>query len=281
MADRRWWTTDEEDLLITILQDIVINRGRGDNGRFRSGTYEAVVSKMREKIPGISLTAKHVQNKIKRLKDKYYAAYDMLNTSGFGWNDANQCMTVEAPEILEEYLKKHPNKNYTANKPFPAYERLKLVFGKDRATGNMAESATDALHNMNMEDNEDFSTEFGVPPFPSPSDPTSPSFIPPSEGEETSKKRKRTTELSKMVEATKNSIDEATTQMKMIYSVISDSTLAMDGLREELRGLGLGVIEIIQMGKYFADKPSQYRFWKSLDDYMKIEFVKSIYDEIK
>ena len=58
-----------------------------------------------KKIPGISITAKHVQNKIKRLKDKYSAAYDMLNTSGFGWNDANQCVTVDTPEILEEYLK--------------------------------------------------------------------------------------------------------------------------------------------------------------------------------
>ena len=105
MANRRGWTTDEEDLLIAILQDIVINGGRGDNGSFRSGTYEVVVPKMREKIRGISITSKHVQNKIKRLKDKYYASYDVLNTSGFGWNNANQCVTVVAPEILEQYLK--------------------------------------------------------------------------------------------------------------------------------------------------------------------------------
>ncbi|KVH93676.1 hypothetical protein Ccrd_004271 [Cynara cardunculus var. scolymus] len=108
-----------------------------------------------------------------------------------------------------------------------------------------------------MEDNEDFSTEFDVPPFPSPSDITFPSFIPPSE-EETSKKRKRTTELSKMVEATKNSIDEATTQMKRLALVISDSTPEMDGLREELSGLGLGLIEIIQMGGHGR---SNRRFW--------------------
>ncbi|KAJ9545498.1 hypothetical protein OSB04_025205 [Centaurea solstitialis] len=44
--------------------NIVINGGRGDNGSFRLGTYEAVVSKMHEKIPGISITSKHVQNKI-------------------------------------------------------------------------------------------------------------------------------------------------------------------------------------------------------------------------
>ncbi|KAL6503823.1 hypothetical protein OROGR_025746 [Orobanche gracilis] len=189
MADRRSWTTNEGDLLITILQDIVINGGRGDNGSFRSGTYEVVVSKMREKIPRISMTSKHVQNKIKRLKDKYSAAYDMLNTSGFGWNDANQCVTVEAPDILEEYLKKHPNKNYTANKPFPAYERLKLVFGKDRASGNMAESAIDALENMNAENDDDFENEHNVFPTPTPSNTTSRSPVP-NEGEGTSKKEK-------------------------------------------------------------------------------------------
>ncbi|KVH25823.1 hypothetical protein Ccrd_025870 [Cynara cardunculus var. scolymus] len=91
-------------LLITILQDIVINGGRCDNGSFKSDMYETVVSKMRERIRDISIRSKHMRNKIKQLKDKYFAAYDMLNTSEFGWNDANQCMTVKAPEILEEYL---------------------------------------------------------------------------------------------------------------------------------------------------------------------------------
>ena len=41
---------------------------------------------------------------MKRLKDKYSAAYDMVNTSGFGWDDAKQCVTVDA-QVLEEYLK--------------------------------------------------------------------------------------------------------------------------------------------------------------------------------
>ncbi|KAI3751651.1 hypothetical protein L2E82_22742 [Cichorium intybus] len=144
MADRRQWTQEEEDALITILQDIVVIGGRGDNGSFRPGTYDQVVLKLREKIIGINITAKHVQNKIKRLKDKFSAAYDMQNTSGFGWDDARKCVIVDSPEILEEYLKKHPNKNYVANKPFLAYERLANVFGKDRATGSMAESAADA-----------------------------------------------------------------------------------------------------------------------------------------
>lgn len=104
------------------------------------------------------------RTKIKRLKDKYSAAYDMLNTSGFGWDDARQCVTVDSPEALEEYLKKHPNKNYTANKPFTTYERLAIIFGKDRATRSMAESAADALENINMENEDGAETEgFSVP----------------------------------------------------------------------------------------------------------------------
>ncbi|KAJ9557597.1 hypothetical protein OSB04_012211 [Centaurea solstitialis] len=131
-ADRHAWTMDEEDLLITILQDIPIHGGRCDNGSFKSGMYEVVFSKIRE---------------------------------NFWCNDANQCENVEALEILDEYLKKHPNKNYMANKPFPTYERLKLVFGKDIATRNMDESATAALENFRVENDDDFEIEHNVPPL--------------------------------------------------------------------------------------------------------------------
>ena len=69
-----------------------------DGGSFRSGTYEHVASKMREKIENINITAKHVQNKMKRLKDKYSTAYNMLNTSGFGWDDTHKCVIVNDPK---------------------------------------------------------------------------------------------------------------------------------------------------------------------------------------
>ena len=132
----------------------------------------------------------------------------------------------------------------------------------------MAESATDALENMNAENNDDFEFEHNVPPVPN-------------EGDATSRKRKRSPGISKLFEVTNSKIDEATNQMKKLVTVISDSTNEMDGLSNELKALGLGMMEIIRMGKYFWDKPSQYRFWKILDDVTKLEFVKSIYDEDK
>ncbi|KVI01684.1 hypothetical protein Ccrd_020038 [Cynara cardunculus var. scolymus] len=112
MANCCGWTTDEEKMLITILQDIIINGGRGDNGSFRSIRMRLLSQRCRKQFP------------------------------------------------------KHPNKIYTANKPFPIYEQFKLVFWKDCAKGNMTESATDALENMDMENDDDFATEVNVPPHP-------------------------------------------------------------------------------------------------------------------
>ncbi|KVI00900.1 Myb/SANT-like domain-containing protein, partial [Cynara cardunculus var. scolymus] len=149
IVHRRNWSIQEEDVLISILQEIVAVGDRSDNGCFRTDIYEQIVLKMCEKIPGLTTTSKHIQNKMKRLKYKYSTAYDMFSTSGFGWNDVHQCITVDA-QVLEEYLKKHPSKNYIANKSFPQYERLKMIFGKDRVIGSMVESAIDALEHINL-----------------------------------------------------------------------------------------------------------------------------------
>ena len=59
---------------------------------------------MREHIPGINIEPKHIQNKLKRLKEKYSSAYDMMNTSGFGWDDEKKCV-VDSDEILQEWVK--------------------------------------------------------------------------------------------------------------------------------------------------------------------------------
>ncbi|KAJ9565737.1 hypothetical protein OSB04_001703 [Centaurea solstitialis] len=113
IKSKRWWIEEisitEEDLLISILQEIVVAGGRSDNGSFWTGTHDQIVLKMGEKILGLNITSKHVQNKMKRLKDKYSTAYDMLNTSGFGWDDTKQWVTVDA-YMLEEYLKTPVNR---------------------------------------------------------------------------------------------------------------------------------------------------------------------------
>ncbi|KAJ9565642.1 hypothetical protein OSB04_001608 [Centaurea solstitialis] len=254
----RNWDNGEEETLISILQEIVAAGGRCDNGSFRFGTYEHVVSKMREQITGININAKHVQNKIKRLKDKYSAAYDMLNTSGFGWDDARQCVTVDSPEVLEEYLKKHPNKNYTANKPFPTYERLSIIFGKDRATGSMAESATDAVENMNMETEDFVETEGFSVPLSNPSNVASGSAAPSGGETSTRKKKRKAAAADDMTKLIGKGLASVSDEMHQLITVITSSSPNLDGLDilpNELKDMGLNAMQIVRVSMYFGKKP--------------------------
>ncbi|KAK2651355.1 hypothetical protein Ddye_011211 [Dipteronia dyeriana] len=235
MSDRRNWTLEEEDVKITILKGIVDVGGRCDTGSFRSGTYEHVASKIREKIISINITAKHVQNKMKRMKGKYSATYDMLNTSGFGWDDTHKRVIVDSPEILDVYVNKHPNKNYTANRPFPHYERLVIVFGKDRATCSMAESATDALDHIGLEHEESDTAGF-TQPLSTPSNVASASSD--QNTEETSKGKRKRNVGSTVADITKvfeKSMEKASTDIAKLTEAIKGGD-AMTHLCVELEG---------------------------------------------
>ncbi|KAJ4825817.1 hypothetical protein Tsubulata_015742 [Turnera subulata] len=61
MSDRRVWSEEESDALIIILQDMVVGG-----------------------------------NKIRRLREKYTACHEMLDMSGFEWNDVRMCVEVDS-----------------------------------------------------------------------------------------------------------------------------------------------------------------------------------------
>ncbi|KAL4574730.1 hypothetical protein LXL04_021566 [Taraxacum kok-saghyz] len=77
---------------------------------------------------------------MKTWKNHFNIVHDMLfgtNTSGFGWDTIKCCITADA-EVWDEYLKSHKSAACFRDKPFPQYDNLCKIFGKDRATGNGA-----------------------------------------------------------------------------------------------------------------------------------------------
>ena len=107
MATSRNWNDNEEDVLLTILEEMVVDGVRCETGSFKAGTFVTVATKMKEMIPGITIEPKHIQNKLKRLKEKYSSAYDMMNTTGFGWNDEKKCVVVDSDDVLQLWVKVH------------------------------------------------------------------------------------------------------------------------------------------------------------------------------
>ena len=101
---RRTWTENEENVPLSILEELVLAGYKGENGTFKTGTHEEVTKKMRISIHGVDITVKQVVNKMKRWSIKLNEVVDMMNTSGFGWDDVRKCVVVDSPQVLAEYL---------------------------------------------------------------------------------------------------------------------------------------------------------------------------------
>ncbi|XVF46073.1 hypothetical protein PTKIN_Ptkin02bG0258700 [Pterospermum kingtungense] len=71
--------------------------------------------------------------------------------SGFGWDDVNKCVICDL-SVWNEWIKGHKDAAGLRNKPFPHYDELGIIFGKDRATREGAEAPGDAVENIQVEE---------------------------------------------------------------------------------------------------------------------------------
>ncbi|XP_024995266.1 uncharacterized protein At2g29880-like [Cynara cardunculus var. scolymus] len=88
------------------------------------------------------------------MKKDWTVVHDMINgsyTSGFGYDSVKHCVVAE-DQVWESYLQVHKGAGKWKNKPYPFYEDLCFVFGKDRATGNRARDFVDAEQEARTED---------------------------------------------------------------------------------------------------------------------------------
>ncbi|XP_076892782.1 uncharacterized protein LOC143544598 [Bidens hawaiensis] len=74
---------------------------------------------------------------MKTWKTHFSIVYDMVHTSGFGWDEQKCCIIVD-DSVWNEYVKSHKGAVNFRDKSFPFYDKLCTIFGKDRATCSKA-----------------------------------------------------------------------------------------------------------------------------------------------
>ncbi|XP_038881967.1 uncharacterized protein LOC120073288 [Benincasa hispida] len=89
----------------------------------------------------------------------------MLNQLGFRWNEEFKSVQMER-EIFDFWVRSHPNAKGLWNKPFPHYDELSSVCGKDRATGHYGEPPVVMASNLFREMEDDI--RLGSQEYPTP-----------------------------------------------------------------------------------------------------------------
>ncbi|XP_071709221.1 uncharacterized protein At2g29880-like [Rutidosis leptorrhynchoides] len=149
----RGWSPIEETKLVEILVNMV-NSGRFKAGNgFKSGYLQHLEEKLKETFPDSGLLGKpHIESKVRTMKRDWQVVHDMFsgsNTSGFGWFDDTKLLSATS-EVWDAYIKHHKEAAKWRNKPFPHYNELCTVFGKDRARGSGSRSFGDIDEETNI-----------------------------------------------------------------------------------------------------------------------------------
>ncbi|KAL1533311.1 hypothetical protein AAHA92_33211 [Salvia divinorum] len=139
--ERITWTHDEEAALIAIMKKLVADGYRRENA-FRSGYLEIIEKQMKVWFPGTDLDLTNVSSKLTVWKRQYYLVMNMINTSGFGWNDSSNMIAVE-DDVWKQYAKAHPQVKTLRFKSFRYFQDWIEIFGKDRATGKSSQDSID------------------------------------------------------------------------------------------------------------------------------------------
>ncbi|WOL07880.1 hypothetical protein Cni_G16629 [Canna indica] len=281
---RRSWTQEEDDTLLTILEELVVEGHRGENGTFKAGTHEEALKRMLIRVPGINLTVQQIVNKMKRWSLKLSEALDMMNTSGFGWDDVRKCVVVDNPQVLEEYLKKHPKSSNHANKEFKEFERLHVIFGKDRATGHGAETPADVIETQSLQpewDNMMETQSSQQPESPMSRRQESPisNIGSQSEGSEPKKKRGRMNEVvDKFIEVWETQMSSAARDMHTVAIEMTKMRehMEMSTLVDEVHKLEITEMEEMNVLKKIAENTHYATIFMRMDESRRLIFVKSI-----
>ncbi|KAG6497403.1 hypothetical protein ZIOFF_045302 [Zingiber officinale] len=137
------WTKVMDDALI----DAYLNQHNIDNrvgGTFTTHAFENIVNELKAKFSDKLIDKERIQNRMKHIKRCWFSCYDIFKNgmSGFGWDPITEFFIAES-EVWQQLIEIKPAAAEWKTKPIRNYEKLVQLYGKDRATGQYAEIASE------------------------------------------------------------------------------------------------------------------------------------------
>lgn len=299
---RRVWTTKEEEALLSILEKAVAEGSRCDNGTFKAGTMTQIEKELNLLLPNSGLKANpHIDSKQRKWKKQHRLIFNMLKTSGFRWNHVKKCVEVDDDAVWQSFVQIHSEARGWKDRPFPIYERLVNIYGKDHVTTHGAEAPVDMVDEINREEiREENGVDIIVVEKPSSPlsvhQPSSSHQIDRVSSETSSRKRRKAQTGSKTssekrrsdssltagIEKICSTIEQVFTlynqNMEMLVKRILDNREDRSDIVDELATMGLEQDEEIRALILILDKPSNISAFKSLKGEFRLAFVKMLLD---
>nr|XP_048335944.1 uncharacterized protein LOC107429887 isoform X2 [Ziziphus jujuba var. spinosa] len=272
---RRTWSRGEEEALLVLLDEAVASGQRCDTGAFKPGTLNMIERKLAEMCPNSGLRATpHIESKLKKWKKQYGIIYDMLNKSGFGWNDTLKCVEIDSDDAWKAYVQSNPSAKSWRDKPFPIYERLANIFGKDRATGHGAQTPIDLVNDINMEPDNDQFDDVGSPMSMNQTHSQLPTQS------QLRGKRKAQSKDVDIVSGLNNVADKFIDKLATQLDKLEKSDINYPQyLAMELDRLGFPITDNLKISKAMRSDPSNVEVFKIIKtDAQKIEFARGFLD---
>ncbi|XP_074559034.1 uncharacterized protein LOC141814972 [Curcuma longa] len=137
------WNKVMDDALI----DAYLNQhniGNRVGGTFTTHAFENIVNELKEKFPDKFIDKDKVQNRMKHIKRGWFSCYDIFKNgmSGFAWDPITEFFSAES-EVWQQLIEIKPAAAEWKSKPIRNYEKLVQLYGKDRATGQHANTASE------------------------------------------------------------------------------------------------------------------------------------------
>ncbi|KAK0571244.1 hypothetical protein LWI29_013056 [Acer saccharum] len=284
-ACRHIWTKEEEETILSIMDEIVANGGRADCGSFKAGTLKIIESRLTNILPNCGLKASpHIESKVKTWKKDYRVVYDMINTSGFGWNNVRKCVEVDSNEAWHSYVQHHKQAKGWRDKPFPLYERLAYIFGKDRATGKTAYAPKNLAADVEEDDN--FDNEVEMPGNFSPmsvNQTDSNQSMHPTSSQSLSKKRFRSRDpivrsMDRFASVMKDAIEKSNDTLDKFCQLLAKNKMTENQvIANDLQKMQLPLSDQVRVMQKFMQKPEVAEIFKAQQsEEQKLQFVASL-----